>query len=64
MSDNPEKHSWLDRPIFSFFPALTGEMLIFFLIILLAIISRLYDLGARVFSHDENCTFISPGFIR
>ncbi|MGD0750819.1 MAG: flippase activity-associated protein Agl23 [Anaerolineales bacterium] len=51
---NSEKQSWLDRPIFSFFPALNGEMLIFSLIILLTAISRLYDLGARVFSHDEN----------
>jgi predicted membrane-bound mannosyltransferase/DNA-binding beta-propeller fold protein YncE len=54
MPDNPEKHSWLDRPIFSIFPALTGEMLIFALIILLAINSRLYNLGVRVMSHDEN----------
>lgn len=54
MSDIPEKQTWLDRPIFSSLPALTGETLIFVLIILLAIISRLYDLGARAFSHDEN----------
>jgi predicted membrane-bound mannosyltransferase/DNA-binding beta-propeller fold protein YncE len=54
MVDNTEKHSWLDRPLFSFFPALTGEMLLFSLVILLASASRLYDLGARVFSHDEN----------
>ncbi len=54
MSDNPEKSSWLDRPIFSIFPALTGELFIFILIILLATFSRLYDLGARVMSHDEN----------
>ncbi len=50
----PNKQSWLDRPIFSFLPALTGEMLIFVIIILLAMVSRFYDLGARVFSHDEN----------
>lgn len=56
MSATPENrnHSWLDRPIFSIFPALTGEMLIFTLIIILAIVSRLYNLGARVMSHDEN----------
>src|SRR5664280_272967 len=54
MAYHSEKQSWLDRPVFSFFPALKGAMLIFTLIILLAIISRLYDLGARVFSHDEN----------
>ncbi|MGB8214745.1 MAG: flippase activity-associated protein Agl23 [Anaerolineales bacterium] len=54
MSETTEKHSWLDRPIFSTFPALTGEILIFSIIILLASISRLYNLGMRVFSHDEN----------
>jgi predicted membrane-bound mannosyltransferase/sugar lactone lactonase YvrE len=54
MSNNPVKHSWLDSPIFSIFPALTGEMLIFVLIISLAILSRLYNLGVRVMSHDEN----------
>ncbi len=54
MTDNPEKSSWLDRPVLSIFPALTGELFIFVLIIILAIISRLYDLGARVMSHDEN----------
>ena len=54
MSETPQKHSWLDRPLFSIFPALTGEILIFILIILLAAVSRLYDLGVRVMSHDEN----------
>ncbi len=54
MVDNSEKQSWLDRPIFSIFPMFNGETLIFSLVILLAIISRFYDLGARVFSHDEN----------
>jgi uncharacterized protein (TIGR03663 family) len=54
MSDSVEKTSWLDRSIFSVFPALTGEMFAFILIAILAIFSRLYDLGARVMSHDEN----------
>ncbi|MGA2489287.1 MAG: flippase activity-associated protein Agl23 [Anaerolineales bacterium] len=54
MSETPQKSSWLDRPIFSIIPPLTGEMLIFVLIIMLAIVSRLYELGARVMSHDEN----------
>ena len=54
MSENSEIKSWLDRPIFSFFPFLNGEILIFFLIIFLTSFSRLYDLGVRVFSHDEN----------
>jgi predicted membrane-bound mannosyltransferase/DNA-binding beta-propeller fold protein YncE len=54
MSENSEIKSWLDRPIFSFIPFLNGEILVFALIILLASVSRLYDLGVRVFSHDEN----------
>jgi predicted membrane-bound mannosyltransferase/DNA-binding beta-propeller fold protein YncE len=54
MSEAPQKPSWLDRPILSIFPLLTGELAIFVLIIILAIISRFYDLGARVMSHDEN----------
>src|SRR5512136_1593707 len=52
--NSSDRHTWLDRPIFSIFPPLTGEALIFILIIILAIISRLYNLGERVFSHDEN----------
>ncbi len=54
LPDSSTKHTWLDRPIFSIFPPLTVETLIFVLIIILAIISRLYHLGDRVFSHDEN----------
>ena len=52
--NSSDKHTWLDRPIFSIFPPLTGEILIFILIVILAIISRLCNLGERVFSHDEN----------
>ena len=54
MSEITEKRSWLDRPVFSAFPVLTGEMLIFSIVILFAIFSRLYNLGVRVMSHDEN----------
>jgi predicted membrane-bound mannosyltransferase/sugar lactone lactonase YvrE len=54
MSDNHDKSSWLDRPIFTLFPILTGELVIFLLIAALAIISRFYALGERVMSHDEN----------
>ena len=52
---NSEKSTinWLDKPISDCLPKLTIENLIIFLIILLAIISRFYDLGARVMSHDE-----------
>ena len=55
MAETSDKqHPWLDRPVFSFLPALNGEILLFAIIIILATISRFYDLGARVMSHDEN----------
>jgi predicted membrane-bound mannosyltransferase/sugar lactone lactonase YvrE len=50
---NIEKKSWLDRPLADFFPKLTIETLIIFLIIALTIFSRFYILEARVMSHDE-----------
>jgi uncharacterized protein (TIGR03663 family) len=49
-----QKRSWLERPVFESVPFLTGEVLVFALIIGSAIFSRIYDLGARVMSHDEN----------
>ena len=54
MPNVSEKHSWLDHPINSIFPALTREFVIFLLICTLLFISRLDSLGARVMSHDEN----------
>ena len=47
-------HSWLERPIHPALPAITNEIAIFAGIILLAIITRFYDLGTRVMSHDES----------
>src|SRR4030043_2466811 len=57
MENNPSsttetKKSWLDRPIFSS-PVINLEILIFAIIILLAIFTRLYLLEPRVMSHDE-----------
>jgi uncharacterized protein (TIGR03663 family) len=54
MPDTPKQSSWLNRPLFSAFPALTGDFFVFILIVILAGISRLYGLGDRVMSHDEN----------
>ncbi|HKY53353.1 MAG TPA: flippase activity-associated protein Agl23, partial [Anaerolineales bacterium] len=45
---------WLERPIHPALPAITNEIAIFAGIILLAIITRFYDLGTRVMSHDES----------
>jgi predicted membrane-bound mannosyltransferase/DNA-binding beta-propeller fold protein YncE len=48
------KTSWLQRPIHPALPAITNEIALFAGIILLAIITRFYDLGTRVMSHDES----------
>ena len=50
---NEEKSSWLDRPISSLIPRLNVETLLIILILVLAVFSRLYILGARTMSHDE-----------
>lgn len=49
-----QKRNWLDRPIHPALPAITNEVLIFSLIILAAVVTRFYNLGARVMSHDES----------
>ncbi len=54
MIETQDKHSWLDRPLFPSLPAFTGEMLLFVIIVILMIVSRLYNLGLRVMSHDES----------
>jgi len=46
-----KSESWLDRPLVA---ALTWERVALVLIFLVAVISRFYDLGARVMSHDES----------
>ncbi len=62
---NSEKRPWLERPIH---PALTGfsnEILLFAGILLLALLTRFYDLEARVMSHDESLhTYFSWLFYR
>jgi len=54
MLESPQKPSWLDRPLFEPLPFLTGEALLFGVILVLVAISRLYDLGVRTLSHDES----------
>ncbi|MBI3150828.1 MAG: TIGR03663 family protein [Chloroflexi bacterium] len=49
-----QKRNWLERPIHPLLPALTNEIAIFAVIILLAIATRFYNLGERVMSHDES----------
>src|SRR4030042_93125 len=45
--------SWLDRPLTTLI-TLNWEKIIFVCILVLAVFSRFYILGARVMSHDEN----------
>jgi len=55
--DPPKENNqrpWLERPIHPSLPAITNEVAIFAAIILLAIATRFYNLGARVMSHDES----------
>lgn len=54
MIDPQDKRRWLDRPLFTAFPLLTGEMLLFAIVVILMSVSRLYNLGVRVMSHDES----------
>lgn len=51
---NSRINSWLERPIHPALPAITNEIALFAGIILLAVITRFYDLGTRVMSHDES----------
>ena len=46
--------TWLERPVFSTVPAITFEVLLFAAIMLVAVLSRFYNLGVRVMSHDES----------
>jgi predicted membrane-bound mannosyltransferase/DNA-binding beta-propeller fold protein YncE len=49
-----QKQNWLTRPTHAALPGLTNEIVIFAAIILLAFVTRFYDLGTRVMSHDES----------
>ncbi|NJC98007.1 MAG: TIGR03663 family protein [Anaerolineae bacterium] len=49
-----EKNTWLQKPIHPALPAITNEIAIFAGIIILALVTRFYDLGTRVMSHDES----------
>lgn len=48
------KFSWLERPIHPALSAITIEVALFAGILLLAIVTRFYDLESRVMSHDES----------
>src|SRR5215211_5251264 len=52
--NNDNKTNWLERPIHPALPNITNEIVLFAGIILLAIMTRFYNLGTRVMSHDES----------
>jgi predicted membrane-bound mannosyltransferase/sugar lactone lactonase YvrE len=54
MKTDKKPGSWLDRPLHPSLPAVTVERVLFAAILILAVVSRFYDLGARVMSHDES----------
>ena len=51
--DNTARESWLEKPLLERIP-LNSETLFWILLLVLALFSRFYILGARVMSHDEN----------
>ncbi len=51
--ERPERNSWLNRPLFGRIQ-INVETLLWAVLVVLAIFSRFYILGARVMSHDEN----------
>ena len=48
------KFTWLERPIHPALSAITVEVALFVGILILAIVTRFYDLDTRVMSHDES----------
>ena len=52
--NNENRSTWLERPVHPALPSITNEIAIFAGIVLLAVITRFYDLESRVMSHDES----------
>ena len=48
-----ETSSWLDRPLLNTI-TINWELVLFSTVVLIAIVTRFFDLGARVMSHDES----------
>ncbi len=59
------KQHWLENPIHPALPGISKEIVLFAGIILMAIVTRFYDLETRVMSHDESLhTYFSWLFYR
>jgi predicted membrane-bound mannosyltransferase/DNA-binding beta-propeller fold protein YncE len=50
-SETDQRDGWLDQPLLA---SLNWERALYLIILVLAIVSRLWDMGARVMSHDES----------
>jgi predicted membrane-bound mannosyltransferase/DNA-binding beta-propeller fold protein YncE len=48
-----EPSSWLDKPLTAFLPKLNMETVLVVLILIAAVVTRFYQVDARVMSHDE-----------
>ncbi|MCJ7625150.1 MAG: TIGR03663 family protein, partial [Anaerolineaceae bacterium] len=51
--ENEKKYSWLDKPLSSFIPSFNIETILITVILVLAIVTRFYNIDLRVMSHDE-----------
>lgn len=60
-SDNHNTESWLDRPLSAYLPKLTVETALIALLLIVAVISRFYNVDLRVMSHDE-VNHVVPGY--
>ncbi len=49
-----QKQNWIERPIHPALPKFTNELALFVIVILAALVTRFYNLGIRVMSHDES----------
>jgi 4-amino-4-deoxy-L-arabinose transferase-like glycosyltransferase len=52
-TDTLSRKSWLDTPLLSTF-SLNWEIALYILLVVIALVTRFYDVGARVMSHDES----------
>ena len=60
-SENSKKMSLLERPLSSWVPRLNVETILIAVILILAVVSRFYNVDLRVMSHDET-NHVVPSF--
>jgi uncharacterized protein (TIGR03663 family) len=61
METNIKSSSWLDRPVTPFIKKINYEVMLITIILILAVVSRFYNLGVRTMSHDE-VNHVVPSF--